>query len=190
MRYCIATRRRAYVCRGLIAIKKKNTMSDDHVNTTEDEPVSHYDEAYPEKISPENQREIDAFIRLWGNISPIVVKINAVCAAISAGETPRQKKNNARAKEHADDLMNRNKQKVEWFMAKYTGNFLFFDVEGVLYGTFSSDARALEYLVAYSWKEAGHTSKTRGIARLDAGLLTNLATRPIKWIPAMQATRI
>jgi hypothetical protein len=165
-------------------------MSDDHVNTTEDEPVGHHDEAYPVKISPENQLEIDAFIRLWEGISPIVVKINAVCAAISTGETPRQKKKNARAREHADDIMTRNKQKVEWFMAKYTDNFLFFDVEGVLYGTFSHDARALEYLVAYSWKEAGHTPNTRGIARLDAGLLTNLATRPIKWIPALQATRI
>lgn len=160
-------------------------MSDGPINTTADEPVGHCDE-----ISPENQREIDAFLCLFERLRPAILKINAVCAKISAVETPRQKKMNARAKEYAQELVNTNREKVEWFATRYANNFLFFDVKGVLYGTFSHDAPALEYLVAYSWAEVGHDPKTRRIARLFPGLLADLATRPIEWIPALQATRI
>jgi hypothetical protein len=160
-------------------------MSDGPINTTADEPVGHCDE-----ISPENQREIDAFLCLFECLRPNILKINAVCAKISEAETPRQKKRNTRAKEYAQELVNTDKEKVGWFVTRYADNFLFFDVKGVLYGTFSHDARALEYLVAYSWGEVGHDPKTRRIARLVPGLLTYLATRPVEWIPALQATRI
>lgn len=160
-------------------------MSDEPVNTTADVSPSPRDE-----ISPENRVEIDAFVRLFGGIKPVIIKIDAVCAEISAGETSRQKKKNARAREHARELARENNNRIEWFLARYVANFLFFDVDGVLYGTFSHDARALEYLVAYSWAELGHNPETHRITRLDAKLLTDLATRPIRWIPALQATRI
>lgn len=160
-------------------------MSGEPINTTADASPSPRDE-----ISPENQREIDAFIRLWEDIKPVIVKIDAVCAEISAGETPRQKKKNARAREHARELARENNIRIEWFLARYVANFLFFDVDGVLHGTVSRDARALEYLVAYSWAELGHNPETHRITRLDAKLLKDLAARPIKWIPALQATRI
>ena len=160
-------------------------MSNEPINTTAGSSAGPRDE-----ISPENQREIDAFLRLFECLRPDILKINAVCAKISVAETPRQKKKNARAKAHAQELVNTNKEKVEWFATRYTNNFLFFDVGDVLYGTFSHDSRALEYLVAYSWAEVGHDPKTRRIARLVPGLLTNLATRPIEWIPALRATRI
>jgi hypothetical protein len=144
---------------------------------------------YP-KISPENQDEIDAFVRFLECIRPAITEINDACSEITAGDTARQMKKNARVRTHVQGLMDRNKERLEWFIAKYIDAFLFFDVGGVFYGAFSSDARALEYLVTYSWREAGHAPKTRSIKRLGLGLLTDLANRPIKWIPALQATRI